>query len=185
MANQLFTYNEKIEMFVRDYLSNLNFQNVRFRKQYLSPLANHFDFFNKNILKVLKDKENKDKMNLVCSGLFVLSRNIDFIFGNEFENQLIEVIKDLDINKKAILKSLVLFSGVVISGAKMYELSHKHKLNMFRMQFKKALKELELHEKIKIFDKWSASSLEWNYTFGINNKSLSHDPKGWFLSLIK
>ena len=186
MKSIFFTKEKIIEMFLTDYLNNFNFQHTNFKKiKYFLPLTNHFNFFHRVVFKILKKTENKQKINLICNGLFVLSQNINFILNNEFESQIIEIIKNLDIHKKSILKSLILFSGVVLLNTNTYKLIHtKYDLSEFEKNFKKALKDLKVEERLTTITNWSSFYMSWKYIFRINDDNLLSNPKNWFSSLI-
>jgi len=185
MNNSFEELKKQTETLIFDYLNNLNFQNKDSSiKKYFTPLINRFDFFHRVVFKILKKTENKQKINLICNGLFVLSQNINFILNNEFENQIVEIIKNLDTHKKSILKSLILFSGVVLSNTNTYELIHKYDLSGFKNNFKKALKDLKIEERLTTITNWSSFYMSWKYVFRINDDNLLPNPKNWFSSLI-
>ena len=188
MGNIFFNKDQQIEMFFADYLNNLDLQNKKYRKKYFLPLISHFDFFNDIILRILKRTENKQKINLICNGLFILSFNVDFILGNELENHFIEIIKDLNIKKKGVLKNLVLFIGVLLLNVEMNKLKHGYNFKQFRNKFKKVLSDLKLRDQLNrnlTKSDWISLYFSWVYDFGISNRELFKDPKRWFLSLLK
>lgn len=186
MGNIFFIKEDKIEIFFTDYLNNFNFQHTDFKKRkYFLPLTNHFDFFYKIIFRILKKEENKQKINLICNGFYILSANADFILHNNLEKDLIEIVKNLNINKISTSKNLVLFLGVIFAKINEYEIIHNCDFDEFKNDFKKVIKDLEVERQLKNINSWSPFYFSWSNFLGKDYaNAILDNPQKWFLSLI-